>query len=157
MAVHLNSSGITMPATQSVSGDANTMDDYEEGTWTVTYSFQNSTQESNKAFTVQEGGYCKVGQLCLVEARVFGTYSGGTQDNVNTDLPFTHTAHFASSVGGPHVIMSGNGQNFNASAMYVHDNNATGTLCGTYGTGNYSQSMPTTYTSYFMFSYRSSH
>ena len=28
--------GITFPATQSASTDANTLDDYEEGTWTPT-------------------------------------------------------------------------------------------------------------------------
>jgi hypothetical protein len=29
--------GITFPATQVASADANTLDDYEEGTWTVTF------------------------------------------------------------------------------------------------------------------------
>lgn len=34
-----NGTGITFPATQSASTDANTLDDYEEGTWTPSMSF----------------------------------------------------------------------------------------------------------------------
>ena len=33
MSVSLTSSGLAMPASQSASGDANTLDDYEEGTY----------------------------------------------------------------------------------------------------------------------------
>ena len=46
--------GITFPATQSASSDANTLDDYEEGTWTATdasgagLSFTNTTQRYTK-------------------------------------------------------------------------------------------------------------
>ena len=36
--VSANGVGITFPATQSASTDANTLDDYEEGTWTPTFN-----------------------------------------------------------------------------------------------------------------------
>jgi hypothetical protein len=36
-------SGISFPATQSASSDANTLDDYEEGTWTATFGTSAAT------------------------------------------------------------------------------------------------------------------
>ena len=55
--------GITFPATQSASSDANTLDDYEEGTWTPYLS-----SDSTGAFTMstQFGRYTKVGNMVTV-------------------------------------------------------------------------------------------
>ena len=55
--------GITFPATQSPSSDANTLDDYEEGTWDPSYitdanPFDSITYTSNRT-----GVYTKVGRL----------------------------------------------------------------------------------------------
>ena len=58
------SNGITFPATQSAVADANTLDDYEEGTWTpsvggtATYSSQNY------------GRYTKIGNVVTVQFRI---------------------------------------------------------------------------------------
>jgi hypothetical protein len=49
--------GITFPATQVASADANTLDDYEEGTWTPV------TRGSLEAVTVNAATYTKVGRL----------------------------------------------------------------------------------------------
>jgi hypothetical protein len=43
-------SGISFPATQSASSDANTLDDYEEGTWTPTVN--NMTTTGTPAYAV---------------------------------------------------------------------------------------------------------
>jgi hypothetical protein len=52
-------SGVTFPATQSNSSDANTLDDYEEGTWTATFSALTSgTITLNK----NTGSYVKIGR-----------------------------------------------------------------------------------------------
>jgi hypothetical protein len=51
--------GITFPATQSASTDANTLDDYEEGTWTPNVG-------GNATYTIQLGTYVKVGKLVTV-------------------------------------------------------------------------------------------
>ena len=49
-------SGITFPATQSASSDANTLDDYEEGTWTPTFTNCGST-------TLSFAKYTKIGRV----------------------------------------------------------------------------------------------
>jgi hypothetical protein len=79
-AVPSSGAGIAFPATQSASSDANTLDDYEEGTWTPT----GGSLTNNVTAT-----YTKVGRL------VYATYdvtfpSGGaaTQAQIN-GLPFT--------------------------------------------------------------------
>jgi hypothetical protein len=54
--------GITFPATQSASTDANTLDDYEEGTWTVTATLSTS---GSMTFSTNTGYYTKVGNRFL--------------------------------------------------------------------------------------------
>jgi hypothetical protein len=69
--------GIKFQATQSASSDANTLDDYEEGTWTTTFS---SVSGSLTAYT-SGGYYLKVGGLVTIYgwARITtaGTAAGG--------------------------------------------------------------------------------
>ncbi len=63
------SNGITFPATQSASSDANTLDDYEEGTWTPT--IVGSSTEGTANYPTRLGKYTKIGNVvtyqCLVE------------------------------------------------------------------------------------------
>jgi hypothetical protein len=82
-------SGITFPATQSASSDANTLDDYEEGTWTpvlVPAAGSITTQSS-------VGVYTKIGNTVYCSAIIYittaGTASGTGQIN---GLPFTSTS-----------------------------------------------------------------
>jgi hypothetical protein len=57
--------GITFPATQVASADANTLDDYEEGTWDVTL-----TPGTSGSITVETGfnlgQYTKIGRLVTI-------------------------------------------------------------------------------------------
>jgi hypothetical protein len=55
--------GITFPATQSASSDANTLDDYEEGTWTP-QAWQGSTQITSA--NVAYGRYIKIGKVLWI-------------------------------------------------------------------------------------------
>jgi hypothetical protein len=78
---------IKFPATQNASSDANTLDDYEEGSWTPTTNLLGTI-----TFTQQVGRYVKIGRL--VTLHIYMTYSSSdtTQDaNVMyvTGLPFT--------------------------------------------------------------------
>jgi translation elongation factor EF-G len=57
-------SGITFPATQVASSDANTLDDYEEGTWTPV--FQGTVTAGTYVYSTQVGRYTKVGNLVTV-------------------------------------------------------------------------------------------
>jgi hypothetical protein len=54
------SKGISFPASQSAQSDANTLDDYEEGTWTPTVS---SEIGSITTVTSQSGTYVKIGKV----------------------------------------------------------------------------------------------
>jgi hypothetical protein len=80
--------GIAFPATQSASADANTLDDYEEGTWTPIIG--GTGGQSGQSYSGQEGHYTKVGRVVTVNFRVVlsakGTITGSA---VITGLPFT--------------------------------------------------------------------
>jgi hypothetical protein len=59
-------SGIAFPATQSASSDANTLDDYEEGTWTP-YFYGSSTAGTCSYNTSNtRGTYVKVGKVVTI-------------------------------------------------------------------------------------------
>lgn len=90
-------SGITFPATQSASSDANTLDDYEEGTFTP--SIATDATQPTVTYTARGGGYIKVGTLVYFSMRiVVSTISGGTGALNLAGLPFT--AIDASGGGG---------------------------------------------------------
>jgi hypothetical protein len=81
-----NLSGITFPATQVASADANTLDDYEEGTFTPTFS---GSSGSLTAYTAS-GYYVKVGRSITVTMSVTITTAGTAGGNgIFTGLPFT--------------------------------------------------------------------
>jgi hypothetical protein len=88
--------GITFPATVSASSDANTLDDYEEGTWTpVLNSFTNT---GGRTLT---GRYTKIGRLVHIIINI----TDGTQTLTSTGntsyisgLPFT-VSTFSSFAG----------------------------------------------------------
>jgi len=80
--------GITFPATQSASTNANTLDDYEEGTWTPVLG--GSTSQSGQTYTRQLGQYTKVGRQVTVTWDVICTNVGTMVGNGHLKgLPFT--------------------------------------------------------------------
>jgi hypothetical protein len=80
--------GITFPATQSASTNANTLDDYEEGTWTPIIG--GSGGQSGQSYSGQEGHYTKVGRVVTVTFRVVLSAKGTiTNDPMIGGLPFT--------------------------------------------------------------------
>jgi hypothetical protein len=80
-------SGISFPATQSASSDANTLDDYEEGTFTPTI-FGASTAGST-TYSFQNGIYTKIGRVVYFFVDVQWTAQSGTGDLTMGGLPFT--------------------------------------------------------------------
>jgi len=79
--------GITFPGTQSSSSDVNTLDDYEEGTWTPTY--EGSTTNPTCSYSVQVGVYTKIGNVVQVQCRItLSSTSGGTGSLRIAGLPF---------------------------------------------------------------------
>lgn len=89
---------IAFPATVNLSAGANTLDDYEEGTWTpvVTASTPGATPPT---FTSVAGTYTKIGRtvtvLCAFTTNVLGT---GSVSTLIAGLPFA--ASSAASGGG---------------------------------------------------------
>ena len=71
--------------------DANSLDDYEEGTWTPV--FAGTGGQSGQAYSTQDGTYTKVGRLvtfsAVVELSTLGTITGYIKI---TGLPFTPAA-----------------------------------------------------------------
>jgi len=84
--------GITFPATQVPSADANTLDDYEEGTFTPSYggSGGNPTVTYNR----QNGRYVKIGQLVQVTVEIqTDSVSSGSGSLQVLGLPFTSNSN----------------------------------------------------------------
>jgi len=82
------SSGINFPATQVASSDANTLDDYEEGTFTPTVSSVGGTGIVYVAGVSDAGKYTKIGNLVRFTVNLSGTYTG-TFSYLRITLPFT--------------------------------------------------------------------
>ena len=90
--------GITFPATQSASSDANTLDDYEEGTVTAAGIALTFSTPGNLAVTYnnRDVTYTKIGNMVQVQARIaasaftFTTSSGNLQ--ITGLLPFAPVA-----------------------------------------------------------------
>ena len=79
--------GIAFPATAVPSADANTLDDYEEGTFTPT-AF-GATTAGTTTYTLQQGTYTKIGRQVTLSVRL--SYSGltGTGELTFGGFPFT--------------------------------------------------------------------
>lgn len=89
------SSGITFPATAVAASDANTLDDYEEGTWTPAFVAQTGTLGTVTYDNVQ-GVYTKIGKLVTVTGGFYCTaFAAGTGsgDLRISGLPFANIAN----------------------------------------------------------------
>jgi hypothetical protein len=82
--------GITFPATQSASSDANTLDDYEEGSWTPTFT-TNGTAPTGVTYEIRQGRYTKIGRTVYIRMtiRLSSKGTGGTGDIMITGAPFS--------------------------------------------------------------------
>ena len=113
--------GITFPATQSASSDANTLDDYEEGTWTPV-----DASGAGITFTTATGYYTRIGQVVTGSFRV--TYASGSVSAAQAaigGLPFTvkntdTNNCFVGCYSNATTMISGEtGQNTNAIYFYT--------------------------------------
>lgn len=113
--------GITFPASQSDSTNANTLDDYEEGTWTPT---QGSNLTVVGTFS-SNGVYTKIGRSIVVIGQVKGTTSVAvaTANAVMAGgLPFTPLISIGYSTG---IALTAVGANF--SGMYLYSDSTLNT------------------------------
>lgn len=103
---------VAFPATQNPSVGANTLDDYEEGTFTPGINFGGGT--TGITYATQLGAYIKVGRLVTVGIRVTLSNKGSSTGAANiTGLPFTvsnspantlHAANFAYWAAGASTL-----------------------------------------------------
>jgi hypothetical protein len=81
------SKGISFPATQSAQSDANTLDDYEEGTFTPTMF--GSISAGTTTHVLQVGKYTKIGNVVFVNVIISWSAATGTGTMELGGLPFT--------------------------------------------------------------------
>lgn len=82
-----DAAGIQFPATQAASSNANTLDDYEEGTWTPN---QGTGVTVVGAFS-SSGTYTKIGRIVNINCSITGATSiaiAGAGSQILTNLPF---------------------------------------------------------------------
>jgi hypothetical protein len=96
--------GITFPATQSASSNANTLDDYEEGTWTPVVGGVSLTGK---------GRYTKVGRLVSIS---FANQTG---------VPATAVNAAVTCVNIPFPVKSGASWDDTAAATVIWNNEST--------------------------------
>jgi hypothetical protein len=77
--------GITFPATASASSDANTLDDYEEGTWTPVVKLGATTQTTGNKYAY----YVKIGRVVYVGCTINNITKSGSGNLTIEGLPFT--------------------------------------------------------------------
>ena len=83
------SGGITFPATAVAASDVNTLDDYEEGTWTPNINSGYNTSNT-VTYTAQNGTYTKIGRLVVAAFHIdIATWSGNAGPVFFGGLPFT--------------------------------------------------------------------
>ena len=86
------SKGITFPATQVAATDANTLDDYEEGTFTPTIVGATTAGTGTYIASGQVGRYTKIGNRVYFSAYLSWTAHTGTGSMRISGLPFTSNA-----------------------------------------------------------------
>ena len=96
--------GITFPATQVASADANTLDDYEEGTWTPSIG-------GDATYSGQNGRYTKIGNLVTVQFVIEISTKGTGSATLLSGLPF------AANIG---TVQTGCVSYFNGIAVSVY-------------------------------------
>ena len=109
-------SGITFPATQSASTGANTLDDYEEGTWSPVLGGSGGT--SGQTYNFRQANYTKVGNAVTCEVLIQLTATGTITGNLQLQgLPFAISGYIGCSAGylykwtspaGTSIVFTGN-------------------------------------------------
>jgi hypothetical protein len=117
-------------------GTANTLDDYEEGTWTPTFTHGGSSV----SFTLNRANYTKVGRLVYVTLNARYTGSDLTGGNlIGSGLPFTSSSDNVLGVTGGYIHDPGSGNtNYDAGIAGSHNGNTDFYLIVTPG-GRYQQ------------------
>ena len=89
--IDLDGGQIAFPATAVPSADANTLDDYEEGTWTPTIG-------GDATYISQSGNYTKIGRVVVVSGSMHINVKGTGSNNTMSGFPFTANGTASGSI-----------------------------------------------------------
>lgn len=105
--------GITFPAALNASSDVNTLDDYEEGTWTPTYL--GSTANPTVTYDAMTGGkYTKIGRMVFAYGSIrTDAVTGGSGALRLGGLPFTVASATGSTLDTRSGVIIGRSGSFN--------------------------------------------
>lgn len=85
--ISANGGQIAFPATQNASADANTLDDYEEGTWTPNLKFGGAT--TGITYSSRVGRYSKIGNRVILKCDIVLTSKGSATGSAEiSGIPF---------------------------------------------------------------------
>ena len=107
--------GITFPATQSASSDANTLDDYEEGTWTPDIG-------GVATYGAQDGRYTKIGNFVKLRFLLVVSLKGTGSATTITGMPFTPSGNSPTITGGVVCYAGGLAVSANILGVYCQNN-----------------------------------
>jgi len=132
-----HSGNVAFPASQSASSNANTLDDYEEGTFTLALASHTATG-SGQSYSSNTGTYTKIGRLVLCAGYFDPSSSGDLDTGHNTKLtgfPFTSQTHghsrYSLTINDPGVMSKGTDASVQAylpggaTYAYMHKSNVT--------------------------------
>lgn len=140
MSVSLTSSGLAMPASQSASGDANTLDDYEEGTYSPAITGTGGAA-SGVGFNARLGLYTLVGRSVNVMIQIHqSSWGHGPSGSLYVTLPFNavNTYNCGAALGymanwskyPTNAIVQSGGDR-----LYLYTRDASSSTAPTLGTG----------------------
>ena len=150
----VHTEGVNFPDTQVASADANTLDDYEEGSFTPTF---NNLTVGNATVT---GKYTKIGNLVFVQGEiVWGSTTSATSSGTQiSNLPFT-IANDIEPFGNAYITDSGTASYFgkvqgtvNSTVLQFQEQNS-GSSGNPVSAGNVTGSSPFTWTTNDVFKF----
>lgn len=97
--------GITFPTTHVDSADLNTLDDYEEGSWTPI--IQGTTVAGTGTYTNQSGSYLRVGKITFLTGIVTWTAHTGTGNLRLGGLPYVAASDGVGQISYRNLTVSG--------------------------------------------------
>lgn len=118
---NLTGGQIAFPATQSASANANTLDDYEEGTFTPQLLFGGGS--TSMTFSSRSGRYTKIGRIVIADLFMILSAKGTSLGNATiSGLPFT-SAGTPRTVGS--VLLGATAGGIGTALAYVSASNTT--------------------------------
>ena len=121
--------GVVFPATQTASADPNTLDDYEEGTWTAAFNSDTGSITMDNSF--KTGRYTKIGRIVTIQLHArFTAISSPTGSLSVSGLPFTSASSNQNRTAGSIIFFDSSAPLFTSIVTYMSNNTSSFTIAG---------------------------